>query len=161
MEREKRLGVLDWILLCLLLVGATLGGWLLWRRSERGESLTSWRCTLRTQQITRGDLEAYGGIPVKVGDTVKNENGTVTMGTVEAVEIKPHRVTTVREGRITRVDSTESVELWVTVRMEGILKNGEGIRVRGLRIAAGSEGNFRLGRYAAGGAMILSVEAAQ
>ena len=52
----------------------------------------------------------------------------------------------------------ELADLEITVKMSGHQREGQGIRVKDIRIAAGGKGNFRFGSYFASGVEILSVE---
>ena len=149
MENRKRLNGMDYALLLLLLGVLLFGGWLMLREAKGASEPKIYRCLLRVSGITEEELTRYGGIPAEAGESVWNENGTLLLGRVEAIALVPQ----VAE------DGAEE-DLWnleIHVLMEGELREGAGIRVREIRIAAGGTGRFRIGRFSAL-SEILSVE---
>lgn len=98
---------------------------------------------------------------IPIGCTVRNENGTVALGRVESIRMLPQKSVAVKDGTLSFFESPSEVVLEVTVRGEGVLRNGDGIRIEDVRIAAGSTGTFRLGRYYAERASVIWVEASE
>ncbi len=152
-EPKRRFGAADALLL-LAVVGLLLGGAFLWIRREKGrpvEAICVLRVTvLRTEQ-------AQDALP-KVDDLVRNGSGTVTLGRVIAVEEAPHRRLSAENGQPVWITDEERVDWEITVSLSGRLREGEGLRVEDTRIAAGSDGVFRIGGFYAANARMIEVE---
>ena len=148
MNRREGLNALDWVILILLLLAVSvfIVFWTV-RRSD-GTEESEWLCLLRVTDVqTR--LSESGELPVRIGDTVRNENATLILGRVEYVTVLP---LTVEPQEASQGDVLE-----VLVRMRGRLMGEKGLRVQEVRIAGGGKGSFRLGRLSAANAEILSV----
>lgn len=155
---RKKWNVLDWILLVLataLLFGAV--GYVWYRRSMPGEQ-PEVRCVIRLPAVDRAEWEAYYASAVVAGSTVRSENGTLALGTVQSVSPKEHTEAVLRKDNVVWEPVPELADIELEVRMHGTLTAGQGVRVGDLRIAAGGSGSFRIGGYFAAGAEIVSVE---
>jgi hypothetical protein len=106
-------------------------------------------CVLRISEVDREMWETEGERLIRVGDSLRCQNGTVVMGTVETVSVIPHRYAAVRGEEPSWEDHPYLVDLEVTVEMRARSKEGDGLRVGDLRIAAGSTGEYRFGNYLA------------
>jgi hypothetical protein len=91
------------------------------------------------------------------GEIVKNENGTLTMGEIIAVEDKAHQVPDARGGKVVFVPSSEYVDYYVTVSSNAVRRKGDGIRIGDVRIAAGDGMHLRFGAFMHYGARIIHV----
>lgn len=94
---------------------------------------------------------------ITAGDSVFSENGTLPLGSVEKVETQPHRKAVVQNGVIVLREVPDLIDIDVTVDAIGFYGTGYGWRVSDVRIAAGAQGTFRIGRYYAANATILAI----
>lgn len=157
-RKEKRMRV-TWVdvLLLLLAFSAFVSGviYLRWSRNTAAEKEI--RCLIRVPCVERSLLELHGGELIPRGSAVWTENGTAELGWVREIRVLPHRRAVLREGAVSWESDEERVDLELTVVMRGVLREGDGIRVKDLRIVAGGKGNLRIGPYLASGSEILSV----
>jgi hypothetical protein len=116
------------------------------RASSEKEEIT---CVLLITEVEKRAWEERGGEWIREGDPLRNQNGTVLLGEIEAVSARPHRYAAVRENTPSWEEHPYLVDLEVTVRMRARPKEGDGLRVGDLRIAAGSTGDYRFGGYLA------------
>lgn len=155
-ENKKRLGVLDWFVLILILAlfaGALF--WYFWGRGKgAGEGGTVYY-TVRVYDVDPVLLEAGHFL---VGDAVFSENGTLRLGVVEGTKTVAQRTAAVQQGEVVTPPSPRFVSVDVRVRSDCVVKEGEGVRCDGVRIAAGENGRFRIGRFFASRATVISVE---
>ena len=63
-----------------------------------------------------------------------------------------------RDGRVVFTEVPDRVQLVVTVKANAVVRDGDGLRVGDIRIAADGMGDFRIGGYLAEGARVLSVQ---
>ena len=91
------------------------------------------------------------------GDSVFSENGTLPLGNVKKINVQPHRKAVVQNGVIVLAEVPDLIDIDVTVDAIGFYGTGQGWRVSDVRIAAGAQGTFRIGRYYAANATILAV----
>lgn len=158
-KREtRRLHAADWILIALVLGALVLVGiYAVRRRNGVGETVEL-RCLMRVSAVEDSLLELHEGGLIRKGASVMNGNGTAVLGTVESVEIRAHEAPVLRDG----VPVWEAVagrsDLEITVRMTGVRREGDGVRVKDIRMAAGGYGDLRFGGYYAEKVEILSVE---
>ena len=94
---------------------------------------------------------------IPVGAEVYNENGTACLGHVEAVTVREDKRVTVTDGVLGFAPKENGVVLEIAVRGEGREREGEGLRIFDVRIAAGGVGGFRLGNYYAARAAVTYV----
>lgn len=158
-EKRVRLRVADVLLILLALAAALTATFYVRHRMKITEGAREIRCIVHISSVDLSLAEANGGELIKLGDIVLNENGTVRLGEVMGVTLLPHKRAGVREGEVTWIEDDSKIDVEVEVRMKGALKDGEGIRVKALRIAAGGRGSFRFGSYYATEAQIVWVEA--
>lgn len=133
---------------------------MLGRWGDRSTDAATWDSVLQISNVPTRDLELYGGVPFSVGDSVRNENGTVLLGRVVSVEQRPIEDWVLRDGKLLREISSEKVTLLVGMRSEGSLRAGSGVRIGSIRLAAGMSGYFRIGRFSAGATVLSLREAA-
>ena len=157
-ERKRlRWSAVDVLLVLLALLAAVSAGVYLRYRARAAEGETEILCVMRISGESRTLVEAHGGNLIAVGDLVRNGNGTAVMGRVEAVRETEHLCAVLEDGTPTWRADEALVDLELTVLMRGQHREGDGIRVKDLRIAAGGRGGFRIGNYYSV-AEILSVE---
>ena len=135
----------DFLLLFLALVlffGAL--GYHLYAKKEQTEAMEV-ICVFRISQMERDDWEQYGKDWIFRGAPLRSENGTVVLGYVEEIAEKPCLRAMVRDGEAIWEAHPFLKDLEITVRMQASLKEGDGVRVGDLRMAAGGRGCFRFG----------------
>lgn len=150
----------DWLIL-LAVIGVGLFFTLRVRAERQRVELTQTvRYTVLAEGVPTDVADANGGWEELIarGASVTTATGTAQLGRVERVRVSPSLSATVRDGRVTLVEAPDRVDVYVTVRAEATVREGDGLRVGDIRIAAGSTGDFRLGAYLAGGARIVSVK---
>ena len=116
------------------------------------------RCLMLVPAVETELWELHGGALIREALPVLVENGTATLGAVERVVTVEHAEYALRDGALARVTDPSRLDVEVTVRMSGMRREGDGIRVRDIRIAANGAGSFRFGNYYAKDVKILSVE---
>ena len=149
---------IDWVLLILLTGAVCLGGLYVWNRRQAAIPITEIEYTLCISRVSNRFLGADGwGERFPIGATVTTANGTATLGKVLAVEARPTLVESISKGKITWIESESSDDLFLTVAAKAKIKDGDGIRVSDIRIAAGEKGSFRIGKFYVGDASVISV----
>ena len=157
-EESKRLHAADWILIVLVLAALVLPGiYVVWHRNGVGETVEL-RCLVCVRAVEDSLLELHEGGLIRKGALVMNGNGTAVLGVVESVEIREHGKPVLRDDVPVWETVSGVSDLEITVRMTGVRREGDGVRVKDLRMAAGGSGSFRFGGYYAEKAEILSVE---
>lgn len=155
------LSVLDWILLALLCVAVFVGVafFVSGRIGEKAEERT-FLYTVRLEGIEVGD--AVGGTDlvslIPVGCSVYSENGTAPLGIVTQVTVTPHMRAALDRDKVVFVAHPDRVDVDVIVRASGVARDGDGLRVSDIRIAAGASGGFRIGGYYAAQATVVFVD---
>ncbi len=142
----RRIRRWDWVAIALalfLFLGAA-GFYLYTNRSPIEEERIT--CTLLISGVERDTWEGEE-LPIRAGDLLRCQNGTVVMGEIEAVTLLPHLYATVLEGTPSWEEHPYLLDVEVTVGMQVRESAGEGLRAGDLRIAAGSMGEYRFGRY--------------
>ena len=149
LDRSSRaIRLWDWItiLLAMLLFFGAAGYYFYTKYlPERQEQIA---CTLLIKGVERETWEGEGG-RIFVGDTLRCQNGTVEMGRIEAVSAKSHLYAVIGEEEVSWEEHPYLLDVEVLVTMYAREKAGDGLRVGDLRIAAGSTGEYRFGRYLA------------
>lgn len=100
--------------------------------------------------------ELLADLSVDASTRICTENGTACLGKVLSTSIKPHRRAILSDG-IGKIIEDGYADLYVTVGANAKAQEGDGWRICDIRIAAGMEGDFRIGGYLARGAVIISV----
>ena len=146
-ERESKRGRLwDWLAVgaaFLLFLGAAGFYFYTKRPPAKEESIT---CVLRISGA-EGAVWEDDAVPVRAGELLRCQNGTVVMGEIEEITVKPHLYATVLEENPSWEVHPYLVDVEVSVRMQVREEAGDGLRVGDLRVAAGSTGEYRFGRY--------------
>lgn len=153
-EEKRRFVWVDWLILFALLLGGVAVA-LRVRHSVRSAEATQ---PIVYTLAFSADAELSWESLVTVGATVTTANGTATLGEIAAVEERPLRTPLVRDGRVVFVEIPDRMQLVVTVKANAVVREGDGLRVGDIRIAADGVGDFRIGSYLAEGARVLSVQ---
>ncbi len=152
-SRKQRLSFVDWLILGAVLLALLGGIWALRRmRGDTGETIRI-RYTVRLSAVA-GD-ESFDA--VQIGDAVTSENGTAPLGTVTEITVRPHLTPSVKSGQVVFVERPGRVDIDLTVTGDGTQREGDGMRLSDIRIAAGIAGGFRFGAYYADGRVIEAV----
>lgn len=150
---------IDWLLLAVLAAGILLGVYLIRQRGQAAEPTVEILYTVRLSSVDAAQTE-NGDFSTLIpsGASVTNETGTVSLGKVTEVRVRPHRTAAVRDGKVVMADVPDRVDLFISVRAWATAKTGDGLRVGDIRIAAGRAGDFRIGSFYAGGAEVVAVQ---
>lgn len=153
-KADYRFGWVDWLIL-FVVVCAVFGGVYYWvSRSNREETLQSVTYTLSVLLNERTPWESV--IPVNAA--VLNQNGTMELGRVSAVQARPALQAVVFDQKLQFAPIPERIELLVSVQANATWQQGDGFRIGDVRIAAGKTGDFRIGGLFAANASVISVE---
>lgn len=158
-QARRGLRPIDWLFLAVLAASILFGVYLVRQRGQSAEPTVEilYTVCLRsvdTAQVGEGDFRKL----IPDGASVTNETGTVKLGSVTDVTVRPHRSATVRDGEVVMTEVPDRVDLFVSVRAWATAKTGDGLRVSDIRIAAGRAGDFRIGSFYAGGGEVVAVE---
>ncbi len=147
-ETVRRFNLLDWVILTVLAAALAFAGFLIWRRERTAPPELPIVCVFRLPAS-----EKPAGI--RVGDPVRNENGTVLFGYVTDVAERPQKLFGMRNGSpvYETVNGTTVTEF--TVRMSAV--RGIDYRVGDIRVCAGESGNYRVGPAFCAGVVTVSV----
>lgn len=159
LEEKRRPVWVDWLILALiLLVILTAAHYVMQRRRAVvptvSVSYTVLLSGVDVSFVSDGDWTEL----IPIGSAVTSQNGTAHLGNVTSVSQRTHLQATVRDGGVVFAEMPALADLTVTVRAEATEKEGDGLRVSDIRIAAGETGDFRLGSFLASGAKVISVE---
>ena len=137
MKRERRMNWFDWMLVGL--VALLLGGVFFGVRyaADRADG-TAGRVTYIVLISDAEEME------LAVGATLRSQNGTAVLGEVVEIQVQPHRYAAVRDGEIVIAQSPDRLDYTLTVRAEGREKEGDGVRVGDIRLAAGMRVSLRV-----------------
>lgn len=95
---------------------------------------------------------------ISIGATVRNENGTATLGQVTKVAWEPHLEVHTDGGKVRILEVPSQYDLIVEIVCESIERNGQGIRINDIRIAAGERYCLRFDGFIFDGAQVIFVE---
>ena len=158
-EGHLRFSAADWLLLVLAVAILTAGGLFLYQRRKAAMPHVE---ILYTVQVSGVDLRAFEAEKlmdlIPRGSTVYSENGTAELGRVESREVIPLLEPHATNNGIRWIEVPNRATLTVTVSGTAVEREGDGLRIRDVRIAAGMRGGFRLGGFLGENARILSVE---
>ena len=158
-ERRLRFSAADWLLLVLAVAILTGGGLFLYQKRRAAVPHVE---ILYTVQVSGVDLRVFesGDLMelIPLGSTVYSENGTAELGRVESREVIPFSEPHATDKGIRWIEVPDRATLVVTVVGTAAERDGDGLRIRDIRIAAGMRGSFRLGGFLGENARILSVE---
>lgn len=152
---RKRLNLLDWILI-VLLVAAVAGGsvWFVRSRNSRTDPVGV-ICLVRISPVEEALLNG-GGFPA-AGDPVRLPGTEEEIGTVLAVSVAPRMEITAENGVLRLTDSPGRYTAEVTVRV----RTDGAHRVGNIRMAAGGKADLIFGGFYAAGCEILTLEEAE
>lgn len=150
----------DWILLLAFAVILFLGVRYLLERRQRAEAdtLTEYVICLSSQNQLWADESGGWNLLIPYGSTVSSANGTADMGYVTSLEVRPHRVASVRAKKLVFIERDGYSDLYITVRGLAVRGEGDCLRISDIRVAAGEAGDFLIGSFFAGNATVVSVK---
>ncbi len=155
----QKIKPVDVILIVLLLI-ALLFGLLLWHHRQSADTalvpIEYTLCLFARPKLLAEQNGSWEAL-IPIGTPVSNANATAEMGKVISLEIRPHRIMSVREGRVVGVDDPGLCDLYVTIRAYASEKEGDGLRVQDIRVAAGMSGDYHIGAYSATNALTVLV----
>ena len=160
-SKKRRFTFADWCILGILAVGILLGVWYVGFARQKAEPQMTVRYTVCIPSVKDDYLiDGDGNLTehLKVGSAVYSENGTSPLGRVIEVELRAHLVAGVHDGEVVFAETPGVLDVYVTVEGQGSEKEGDGIRISDIRIAANLSGAFRFGGYYASYAEIRTVE---
>lgn len=161
MEQGRRhlkayFSVFDWVLLGIVAVAIALGSWAILSAKQNEAEKIEIRYRILLEGVPFDLAESWK--TVSKGSEVTNGRGTAQLGRVEAVEVTPGRKPFVRDGEIVMLESPDTVDVTVTVIGYGSMEKKDGMRILSHRIAAGCNGDFRVGACYAPAATIIYAE---
>ncbi len=148
---------LDVLILTLPVVLLIAGSVFLFIRGRTVQTDTTVEYVLRLSGVSE-ELVENEESPISIGAPVSNANATVSMGTVQAIVIEPHRTPTVQNGAVVFAEVPHQCDLLVTVRAEARDRGANGLRVGNIRLSAGESGSYYIGDFYAAGAVTVYVE---
>lgn len=151
---------IDWILLFafagILFMGVR---YLLEQRQLAStDVLVEYVICLSEQKQSYADENGSWDMLIPLGASVSNANGTADMGRVASVSVRPHLTATVKDREVTVIERKGYVDLYITVQGKASYREGDGLRVSDIRIIAGERGDFLIGSFSAGNAVVVSVK---
>ena len=160
--RKKRLHPSDWVILCLaaaLLTGGVAR--VVLAKDRRGDAVPI-VYTLLLSGASDDVANANGGweLLMPTGAAVTNQRGSLALGEVESIHVRPTLVPSVAEGEPLFLERAGCFDLYVRVRASALYRADDCYRVGDLPILCGTVGDFRIGRYLAVGCRIVRVERA-
>jgi len=158
-KKTRRFVWIDWVLLLLFAAALLFGMRFLMRRRDAANETAEilYTVCLYGYDAALSETGEWNSL-IPNGAVVTNAMGTAEMGRVTEVTVRPHRTAAVRDGEVVMVEVPNRVDLLVSVRASAIENEGDGFRVKDIRIAAGGTGDFRIGDLFAEGAKIVSVQ---
>ena len=162
-KSEARFVWADRLILLVLITGSLLLAFLYYNRKQAALPTVEISYTLCLSAVSESFAEANGNFTALIpsGAVVTNDNNTTVLGKVLFVETVPHTVAVAGEDSVLFVEMPTQVDLYITVQASATEREGDGLRVSDIRIAAGDKGNFRVGSFYAVGAQIVSVSLAK
>ena len=156
----RRLNWVDWVILAVLLAGVLLAAWWFAERRQAATPSNVVQYRICVSAIDPQIAEVSGGwaalIPIDA--PVTSANGARSLGRVTNVWEQVHLEAVVQDGAVSFVPREDVTDLYVEIRADAILREGDGVRVGDVRIAAADTGDFRVGGYLASGAQVVLVE---
>lgn len=154
-EKGSTLSFVDWFLISLVVVLILVGVQYFQRRQRAAVPNIPLTYTLLVSGVDREGSQPLFDTPT--GALVYSENGTALLGSVLSCTSEEHRTAVVRDGEVAILPVPERYDVYLEVAADAILREGDGLRVGDIRIAAGLEGCFRIGQYFVKSARILAV----
>ncbi len=144
------------MLIGLLALAAAVGAfWMLGRETPTAVQVRYTVC-ISDQELPTGASPPWEAL--SAGDAVRSENGTAALGEVKAVQVRPHKAAVLRDGAFAAVEVPGRRDVYVTVEGVGSLQEGHGLRLSGIRIAAGATGGFCIGEWYVPSATVVFAE---
>ncbi len=161
-RKRHRRGLIwvDWALLALLFGALGIGIWYWNEHRSAAEPTVEIEYVLRISGVNEQFSAENGGWArlIPSGAEVTTANATATLGRVVEVVRRDHREASLRGRDIVFTARDDLCDLEITVVGIGVARNGDGIRIHDIRIAAGSTGDFRVGSFYAPNSAIVSVK---
>lgn len=155
-KEMRKFNWLDWALL-VLVAASIAGGFLLVRRLS-GDSAGEEGVVVYTVLVSSLDAQNYDAAELfEIGSHVRSQNGTMLLGEVGDVQRLPHKRTVVKNGKIVFMEEEGVSDYRITVRSVGRRKDGDGIRVGDIRIAAGMQLTLRVGDFLVPNGRVIAV----
>ena len=164
MKRERRVGKrltgADWTILALTACVAIGGGYWATGRYASEPTTEPIAYTLCISALDPRLLENAGEWETLIPKNapVTSSNGAIALGKVVSLRVEGHPSITVQKGKLIFSSDERLVDLYVRVSADATSREGDGLRVGDVRIAAADTGDFRVGAYLAHGARVVSVE---
>ena len=157
---EKRLTGADWVILVLTACVAIGGGYWAVERYASEPTAEPITYTLCISALDPRLLENAGEWETLIPKNapVTSSNGAIALGKVVSLRAEGHLSVAVQEEKIVFLPDEQLVDLYVRISADATLREGDGLRVGDVRIAAADTGDFRVGGYLAHGARVVSVE---
>ena len=156
----RRLNWVDWVILAVLLASVLLAAWWMMGRRQAATPSNAIQYRICVSAVDPKIAEFSGGwaalIPIDA--PVTSANGAISLGRVVGVWEQAHLEAVVQDGEIMFVPREGVTDLYVEIHADAILREGDGVRVGDVRIAAADTGDFRVGGYLAHGARVVRVE---
>ena len=157
LKKRRRFSLADLLILILVLLFLSLVFLIFYRRmAAEGEKKETVYYHVLLSSI---DATLFPSSEViNVGATVRNENGTAILGSVTKVILEPHLEVRTDGRRVQILENPSKYDLLVHVSCEAVEKEGQGIRVNDIRIAAGEHYCMRFDGFVFDGAHVIFVK---
>ena len=158
-KKSRRFVWIDWLLVIFLAAAVFFGVRFLMRRRDAVQPTAEilYTVCLYAYDSSLSETEDWDAL-IPYGAVVTNAMGTAEMGRVTEVTVRQHRILTLRDGEAVMTEVPDRVDLLVSIRAEATENEGDGLRVKDVRSAAGGIGDFRIGYLYAHAARIVSVQ---
>lgn len=155
-KSRGKLNAIDWILILFVCAAVALGSLFVYRRHRAAIPRDTVQYTVIVAGVDSNlldDGELWQDLIPK-GCRVTSASGTADLGRVTAVRTTEHLVPAVKNGKVVFLPQPRRMDLYVTIRGGATVQAGDGVRVSGIRIAAGGKGDFCFGEYLMEGTVI-------
>lgn len=157
-QKEGRFCWLDWVIVILLVAGV-LGGFFavryLFAQTDGADGEILY--TVRIAAIDPARYPSKESL-FEVGSSVRSQNGTLYLGEVQSVRWQVNRSAYAEDGEIHIAESPDLYDCYVTVKSAASKREGDGIRVSDVRVAAGMTLTLRIGDTYAENVQVIDLE---
>ncbi len=159
-ETKNRLllSKLDWFLILLTAFAVVSGGVFLYQKKQAVVPTVEIQYALLISDLAVREDGKQLWEYFEEHSAVYNQNGTAKLGNVLSVDVREHYAPILSEGRVVLAPRSGRVDVIVSVKALAHIREGDGLRVEDIRIAAGGMGDFRIGECQVQGVQILSVK---